>query len=96
MRERLGSLSLTGSSRVFNLELLSAIEVAGMADLAQVVAEGALMREESRGSHARTDFTERVDAAWLHHTLARSGKDGPVFSTKEVDLSLWEAQERKY
>jgi len=89
-------IGLSSSSRLFNLELINALEIEGMLDIALAVAEGALRREESRGSHARTDFEKRVDEDWLHHTIARKGKDGPEFSKKDVDLSIWEPQERKY
>ena len=89
-------MGIASAGRVFNLELLTVLELEGMLELAQTVAEGALRREESRGSHARTDFPKRDDTSWLHHTLATRGPDGPVFSTKDVDLSLWEPKERKY
>ena len=89
-------VGLSSSSRLFNLELLTDLELEGMLDLAQTIAEGALKREESRGSHARTDFEKRVDEKWLHHTLARYQPDGPDLGKKEVDLSMWEPQERKY
>jgi succinate dehydrogenase / fumarate reductase flavoprotein subunit len=87
---------MSSSSPIFNLELINYLELEGMLDIALAVAEGALRREESRGSHARTDFEERRDAEWLHHTMASRGKDGPEFSKKTVDLSLWEPQERTY
>ena len=96
LADRSKNIGLSSSSCRFNLELINALEVEGMLDIALAVAEGALRREESRGSHARVDFEKRVDETWLHHTLARKGKDGPVFSKKDVDLSLWEPQERKY
>lgn len=89
-------VGLTSQSRQFNLELLTALELEGMLDLAQTIAEGALRRTESRGSHARDDYQTRDDENWLHHTLALPGEDGPIFGKKDVDLSRWEPQERKY
>ncbi len=89
-------IGLSSTGRTFNLELLCALELEGMIDLAQVMAEGALRRQESRGSHARTDYSKRDDEKWLHHTLATQGEDGPIFSEGEVDLSQWEPQERTY
>lgn len=96
LKEEYGQIGLSSSSRLFNLELLTDLELEGMIDLAMTIAEGALKREESRGSHARTDFEKRVDEKWLHHTLARYTPDGPKMDKKDVDLSIWEPQERKY
>ncbi len=96
LRAQYAQVGLTSQAREFNLELLTALELEGMLDLAQTIAEGALRRTESRGSHARNDYQTRDDENWLHHTLALPGKDGPVFGKKDVNLSRWEPQERKY
>lgn len=96
IQEKFKNISITSSERVFNLELISAIEMEGMLDLALVIAEGALRRKESRGSHSRTDFTVRDDKNFLKHTIAKYSGEGPVFSYTEVDLSRWEPKERKY
>ncbi len=96
LKEQFASISLTSKSREFNLELVSVTELEGMLDLALAITEGALNREESRGSHARTDFTERNDQDWLHHTIAKFSPEGPIFSKKNVDISLWEPKERRY
>ena len=96
LKQQYAQVGFSSQSRRFNLELLTALELEGMLDLAQAMAEGALRRTESRGSHARNDFQTRDDPNWLHHTLATPGPDGPVFGQKEVDLSRWEPQERKY
>ncbi len=53
-----------------NPELVEAIRVPKMIKLAQCVAYGALLREESRGAHAREDFPQRDDANWLKRTIA--------------------------
>jgi len=60
------------------------------------VAEGALVREESRGAHFRTDFPKRLDDPWMKHTIARYSSDGPILSYKEVKLGQFEPEERKY
>jgi succinate dehydrogenase / fumarate reductase flavoprotein subunit len=60
-------------------------------------ASGALARQESRGSHARTDFETRDDANWLAHTLAHHQPEGPPrLDHKPVEMGLFEPQERKY
>ena len=81
---------------MFNLELISALEFEGMTQLANIIAKGALQREESRGSHYREDFTNRDDEHWLHHTVVHCTSKDLKFSQKDVDLSMWEPQERKY
>ena len=56
--------------RVYNTDLLSALEVDNLLDLAEVIVSGALARTESRGGHSRRDFPARDDVNWLKHTLA--------------------------
>jgi len=68
---------LSDGNRIFNTELIEAMELENLMGLARVSATGALARIESRGSHARDDYPERDDVNWLKHTLARI-KDGQV------------------
>lgn len=82
--------------RYFNLDLVRALELEGMLLVSEVVTQGALLREESRGSHFRTDFPERDDAHWLKHTLASYTPEGPEFRFKEVTITKWHPEERKY
>ncbi|PIW51376.1 MAG: succinate dehydrogenase flavoprotein subunit [Zetaproteobacteria bacterium CG12_big_fil_rev_8_21_14_0_65_54_13] len=62
--------ALSDGSRIFNTELVEALELDHLMALARVTAAGALARTESRGAHARDDYPERDDADWLRHTLA--------------------------
>lgn len=96
IRDEFSRRPVVWKHRSFDLGLSTQLEFSGMIDLALIVAEGALRREESRGSHARTDFPDRDDDHWLSHTIAATGKDGPRYSAKAVDLSLWEPKERTY
>lgn len=64
-------------NRIFNTELVEALELENLIKLARVTAAGALARQESRGAHARDDYPERDDAQWMKHTLAAI-KDGKV------------------
>ncbi|MDX8390199.1 MAG: succinate dehydrogenase flavoprotein subunit [Mariprofundaceae bacterium] len=57
-------------NRLFNTELIEALELENLMELSQATAAGALAREESRGAHARDDFPERDDSQWMKHTLA--------------------------
>jgi succinate dehydrogenase / fumarate reductase flavoprotein subunit len=93
-RHRRGGIKYKG--RKFNLDLLWNIELEGMLDVAEVIAKGALTRQESRGSHFRMDFTERHDENWLKHTVAKYTPDGPKFSSKEVTITQWQPQARTY
>jgi succinate dehydrogenase / fumarate reductase flavoprotein subunit len=93
-RYRRGGIKYKGKK--FNLDLLWNLELEGMLDVAEVIARGALARQESRGSHSRIGFTERDDANWLKHTVAHYTPDGPEFSFKEVSITQWQPQARAY
>ena len=73
-----------------------ALELGFMLDVAEVAFLGALNRQESRGGHARLDFTTRDDPNWLKHTLALKTPEGPRLDFSAVNISLWEPVERKY
>ncbi len=71
-------LKLDDRNRVFNTEWLTAIELGFTLEIAEVLAQSALNRKESRGAHTRLDeFKERDDANYLKHTLAYRTGDGP-------------------
>ncbi|AKB84775.1 FAD-dependent oxidoreductase [Methanococcoides methylutens] len=96
LEERAKSLKVKTTAKEFNLELLNAIELKGMLDLAHAIALGALVREESRGAHYRTDFLERDDGNWLKHTLAYLTPEGPRLEYKEVNITTFQPQRRTY
>jgi succinate dehydrogenase / fumarate reductase, flavoprotein subunit len=81
---------------IFNTDLTAAIELSYMLDLAEVVAVGALARQESRGAHSRVDYPDRDDASWLRHTLAKQTTDGPSLSYAPVSITRWPPAERSY
>jgi len=96
LRERCKSFRPIRGGQVFNLDLLRAFELPGMLDLARAIAAGALARQESRGSHARLDFNTRDDQKWMKHTLAQYTPAGPRLSYKNVAVTKWQPEERKY
>ena len=61
----------------YNPALSTYLELGNMLDVAQVMVDSALARQESRGAHLRTDFPERDDQGWLRHTLAAWTPPGP-------------------
>jgi succinate dehydrogenase/fumarate reductase flavoprotein subunit len=68
----------------YNQQLVDLLQLDVMCEAAQVIAGSALLREESRGHHFRTDFPGQDDVNWLKHTLAMRTEDGPRFSTRAI------------
>jgi len=95
-RERYQRIRLDDRSRIYNTELVQALELGYMLDVAEVIVASALAREESRGAHARRDFPQRDDERWLKHTLAYFTPEGPHLEYKPVRITAWEPVERKY
>ncbi len=96
IKERCSALRLEDSSRVFNTELIAALELENMVEVAETVAVAALHRKESRGAHACEDFPHRDDQSHLHHSLVYSEAAGPRFETSPVRMGVWAPEERKY
>ena len=70
LRQRYRAVSVQDKSRTFNTDLLEAVELGFLLDIAETVVLGALNREESRGGHFREDFPQRDDARFMQHTMA--------------------------
>ena len=96
LKERYQMVSLQDKGSCFNRDLLDALELGHMLDLAEVITMGALYREESRGAHFREDFPERNDATYLVHTLVRFTDKGPQIFEKPVTITRFQPKERKY
>ncbi len=96
LQERYKRIKLNYSGKRVNLSLVWALELKGSLDVAAAVVTGALAREESRGSHFRTDFPKRDDMVWLKHTLAYFTPDGVKLDYKPVTIGPFEPKERKY
>jgi len=80
----------------YNPGLMNTLELKGMLEISELIIAGAVVREESRGSHARTDFPARDDKNWLKHTMARYSPEGPLFSYTGVEITDYEPKERSY
>lgn len=96
LRDRVTDVRVEDGSMVFNTELIAALELVNMVDIAEAVAQSAAVRNESRGAHTRKDFPNRDDENFLHHSLCYFGVEGPRLDTKPVNLGHWEPEERKY
>ena len=66
----LPNIEVKDRSMIWNSDLLETLEFENLIAQACVTVEGALNREESRGAHAREDFSKRDDEKWMKHTLA--------------------------
>ncbi len=75
-------LSVPTSSRVHNKAFVEALEAGHLVRLAEMVVRAAIMREESRGAHYRTDFPKKDNKKWLKNIVVR--KDGDMLSFASV------------
>ena len=94
-------MSIQDKGTRYNTDLLEAIELGFLLDLAQVLIVSALERKESRGGHAREDYTTRDDVNFMRHTMAYRGVDdqGQEFVSldyKPVVVTRYQPMERKY
>ncbi|HMI33042.1 MAG TPA: fumarate reductase (quinol) flavoprotein subunit [Propionibacteriaceae bacterium] len=97
LQQRLERVQLHDETQVFNTELVAALELANMLDIAETILLSALQREESRGAHQRTDFTARDDTRFLDHALAYREADGAVrVERSPVTITRWSPGERVY
>ncbi len=97
LKEEAAVAAIDDRGTVFNQDVLGAIELGYMLDVAECNVIGALERKESRGAQFRLDFPERNDAEWLKHiVLSLNGGDVPQISYSPVTMTRWEPQERTY
>jgi succinate dehydrogenase / fumarate reductase, flavoprotein subunit len=96
LKEEARTVAIDDRGRVFNQDLLGAIELGFMLDNAEAIVVSALERKESRGAQYRTDFPTRNDDDWLKHINVTPNGDEPEVSYSAVTLTQWEPEERKY
>lgn len=96
LRDRFARIRLDDRTRSFNTELIAALELDYMLDVAEAVAHSALGRTESRGSHQRTDHPKRDDVRFLKHTLAYRTDRTPRIDYLDVVITRWPPAERAY
>jgi succinate dehydrogenase / fumarate reductase flavoprotein subunit len=96
LRERYQRVAVDDKGQRFNTDLLEAWELGALLDIAQVTAETALNRTESRGGHSREDYPKRDDVNWLKHSLAWR-RDGKIeISYKPATIVDYQPKERVY
>ncbi len=76
--KKLPGIDVQDRTMVWNTDLVEALEFDNLLAQAAVTVNGAATREESRGAHAREDFSERDDEKWMKHTLAWNDGTGKV------------------
>ena len=96
LRAGLGNVQVHERDLGFNQSLVMALELRDMFLVAEAVAIGALARDESRGSHWRTDFPSRDDGRFLHHSLVFLKGEEMVLDSSPVRLGDFPVQERVY
>jgi succinate dehydrogenase / fumarate reductase flavoprotein subunit len=97
LKERYAGIKIDDHGRRFNTDLLEALELGGLLDLAEATIASCLHRTESRGGHYREDFPRRDDASWLVHTLIYRAPDGRhSFQHRPVVITRFPPKERAY
>jgi len=96
LQERYKEVGITDKGRVFNTELMEAIELGSMLDFVEPIVVGGIARKESRGAHFRKDFPKRDDKNWLKHTLAWKEGNTIRLDYKPVVITRFQPEERKY
>ncbi|EHK88257.1 succinate dehydrogenase flavoprotein subunit [Saccharomonospora azurea] len=112
LKQRYGRISVMDKGKRYNTDLLEAIELGFLLDLAEILVNAALARKESRGGHAREDYPDRDDVNFMRHSMSykllpeKEDPDAPLGLTgftadirldyKPVTFTRYEPMERKY
>ncbi|MDQ1630120.1 MAG: succinate dehydrogenase / fumarate reductase, flavoprotein subunit [Frankiaceae bacterium] len=104
LKQRYQNVSITDRGKRYNTDLLEAVELGFLLDLAEVMVVSAKARNESRGGHFREDYPTRDDVNFMRHTMAyRTGPLGAALPEAEIRLDYkpvvttrYQPMERKY
>ncbi|MGB7295598.1 MAG: FAD-binding protein [Candidatus Aminicenantales bacterium] len=96
IREDYRRAFISGQCLRYSQAVVNLVEFGYMVDLTEVITLGALLREETRGSHYRLDHPKRDDKNWLKHTLVSLRDGEPEVTYRDVQITKYQPQERKY
>jgi succinate dehydrogenase/fumarate reductase flavoprotein subunit len=97
LRERYPTVVVEDKGDVFNSDLTQAIELGYLLDVAACMLQAGIARKESRGAHSRPhDYPTRDDENFLKHSISRWKDGSPELTYKEVRMTRWTPEERKY
>jgi len=96
LKEQGAKAAIDDRGSVFNQDVIAAIELGYMLDVAEAIVVGAIERKESRGAQYRIDFPERNDKDWLKHIDISVNGDTPNVSYSSVTITRWQPEERTY
>ncbi len=96
LKTRLKNAIVEDKDHVYNTELVAALELDFMLDVAETIPYSAMQRRESRGAHYRTDYAKRDDANFLKHSMAYKTAGPPRIEYSPVTITRWKPEERVY
>ncbi len=96
LKTRLKNGIVEDKDHVYNTELVAALELDFMLDVAETMPYSAIQRRESRGAHYRTDYTKRDDTSFLKHSMAYKTTGPPRIEYSPVTITRWKPEERVY
>jgi succinate dehydrogenase/fumarate reductase flavoprotein subunit len=96
LKQRMKNAVVEDKDRVYNTDLVSALELDFMLDVAETIAYAALARRESRGAHSRTDYPKRDDVQFLKHLVVYETGTVPRIDTMPVSITRWKPEARVY
>src|SRR5260370_25566386 len=88
LKQRMKNAVVEDKDRVYNTDLVSALELDFMLDVAETIAYAALERKESRGAHSRTDYPKRDDVQFLKHLVVYETGTVPMIDTMPVTITI--------
>lgn len=96
LKDRSQRIALYNKGKIFNYELMEAIELFHQLNLSELILFSALHRRESRGAHYREDFPSRSDRYFLKHTFIFQASKGPEVRYKPVKITRFQPETRIY
>ena len=96
LKDRYYSVPVQDKGRIFNTNIIFALELGFMLDCAETIVVSALERKESRGAHFMAEYPQRDDENWMKHISVQSTPDGPKLGYMPVTVTQWQPQIRSY